>query len=320
MREQPWIKVWQEKILSSQNLRELNFTSHSLFLQLLIRVRPSGKLQGMLVYPKGKPVANEKLAKDMKLKLCLFNNALQDLLDRDIVENQTFIAKDKQIYPLLYLRKFEDLQKRNRIDGVTTVLPEDAPAPSQGCNNTGTTQNQPLDTKGVTTSETPKRESKNDMKKNNKNSIYQSLFNYWNLQEIANHRKLTNKMKRSINGRLDEGFTEAEIMRAIANYAKILKSEEYWWTHRWTALIDFLNRGIDKFKDWNIAHINYLQSDKKLAGLKDKKEEQFEASLHKIITDCKKCDGKGSIPVEDGTRECSCRKRVKELRKEHKAG
>ena len=164
--------------------------------------------------------------------------------------------------------------------------------------------------------ETHKRKSK--MKKNNKNSIYQSLFNFWNLQEIANHRKLTNKMKRCINGRLDEGFTEAEIMRAIANYAKILKSEEYWWTHRWTALIDFLNRGIDKFKDWSVAHINYLKSDKKLAGLKDKKEAQFEASLHKIITDCKKCDGQGSTPGKDGTHECSCRKKVKELRKEHK--
>jgi len=93
--------------------------------------------------------------------------------------------------------------------------------------------------------------------KNDKN-ICISIFNFWNSKEIIQHKKVTEKIKRVINGRLNEGYSESEIKQSIENYSKILKGNKYQWTYKWT-LIDFLNRGFEKFKDWEAAHQNYLK-------------------------------------------------------------
>lgn len=318
---QIWIKLWSEKILSSLNLRQCNFTENSVYLQLLLRARTGEKFTGILCFPDGRPVPDDELANDMKLKLSLFKKAVKGLVAR------TVLIKTKHG---LLIRKFKDLQKKkgdyedkDELSGTPTKQDNNNHETStkQDGNNSVTTASQlsaqTPETKGVSKNTNSHIEESN-MKKNNKNALYQSIFDHWNKENTINHRKLTNKMKRIINGRLDDGFTEAEIKQAITNYVVILESEKYWWIYTWVAMTDFLNRGLDKFKDWNIAHTNYLQSDKKLASLKDKKEEQFETGLNKIITECKKCDGKGSTLKEDGTHECSCRKRVKELRAEHK--
>ena len=82
------------------------------------------------------------------------------------------------------------------------------------------------------------------------------VFEYWNSFNIIIHKQLTDKVKRAINGRLKEKWTVEEISQSIKNYATILKSPEYYWTYKWT-LVDFLSRGIDKFKDWDVASNNY---------------------------------------------------------------
>ena len=99
---QPWIKVWQEKILSSMNLRQCNFTSHSLFLEFLIRVRPDGEWAGQLCYPDGRPIPDEELWNDIKMKARDYRNAKKRLLELNII----FVNKQGCIC----LRKFNDLQ------------------------------------------------------------------------------------------------------------------------------------------------------------------------------------------------------------------
>ena len=67
---------------------------------------------------------------------------------------------------------------------------------------------------------------------------------------------MSDKLKRAINGALKD-YTREEICAAIDNYAEILGDSKYYWTHKWT-LKEFLERGIDKFLDFETAAQNYL--------------------------------------------------------------
>jgi len=98
-----WIKLWSEKILSSLNLRQCNFTENSVYLQLLIRARTDDKFIGHLCYPDGKPMLDEELAKDMKLKVSLFKKAIDGLLERSVLIGTSHGY---------LIRKYKDLQKK----------------------------------------------------------------------------------------------------------------------------------------------------------------------------------------------------------------
>ncbi|MBD3282084.1 MAG: hypothetical protein GF387_00505 [Candidatus Portnoybacteria bacterium] len=67
---------------------------------------------------------------------------------------------------------------------------------------------------------------------------------------------MTDKRKRAISGRFNEGYTTDEIRQAIDNYANILKDDKYYFKHKWI-LEDFLQRGFEKFLDKRIAESNY---------------------------------------------------------------
>lgn len=92
---------------------------------------------------------------------------------------------------------------------------------------------------------------------NTKDSIY-SIYDFWNDLKITQHRKLTQKMKSHINARLEE-YSVDEIKESMTNYKKILESDEYFWTHKWTlqefmrpnSIIKFVtdNDPFNNFKD-----------------------------------------------------------------------
>lgn len=90
---------------------------------------------------------------------------------------------------------------------------------------------------------------------------YIDIFNYWNSKEIIIHKKLDQATSRSINAKLKD-YSLEEIKKAIHHYWIIQKNEDdiYYWNHKWT-LKDFLQRGFEKFKDWDIAHGNYLKNE-----------------------------------------------------------
>lgn len=81
------------------------------------------------------------------------------------------------------------------------------------------------------------------------------IFQRWNSKGIIQHRKLTDKIKRAINGALKD-YSEEEICQAIDNYAVILADDRYYWSYKW-GLKEFLQRGLDKFLDFDVAAQNY---------------------------------------------------------------
>lgn len=79
--------------------------------------------------------------------------------------------------------------------------------------------------------------------------IYNRFLEEWNDQGIINHKKVTTRMKKSIDKILKEAdYPLVEVFKAFENYAIILKSNDYKWSYKWT-MEDFLSRGLHKFVD-----------------------------------------------------------------------
>ena len=87
------------------------------------------------------------------------------------------------------------------------------------------------------------------------------ILDHWNSKDIIQHRKLTDKIKRAINGAL-RNYSADEICAAIDNYNTILTDEKYYWSYKWT-LQDFLQRGLEKFIDFETAAQNYQKDNPK---------------------------------------------------------
>lgn len=94
----------------------------------------------------------------------------------------------------------------------------------------------------------------NKNKSKNKENIY-TVFDFWNELQIIQHRKLTDKTEKKINSCLND-YSVEEINTAIKNYHTILESSDYYFNYRWT-LAEFLQRGLEKFLDFETARNNY---------------------------------------------------------------
>jgi len=93
-------------------------------------------------------------------------------------------------------------------------------------------------------------------KRRTNNKIYSRIFEVWNSQKIIQHRSLTDKMKRKINGLIKDKYTEGEIIHSIENYGEIVNGKGYYFKYKWT-LPDFLQRGFEKFLDLETAKANF---------------------------------------------------------------
>ncbi|MBA7577699.1 hypothetical protein ES708_19552 [subsurface metagenome] len=90
------------------------------------------------------------------------------------------------------------------------------------------------------------------------------IFNYWNEKEIIIHKKLDKATSSSINARLKDNSID-EIRDSINYYSIILKDDDYRWDYAWT-LKEFMQKGFEKFKDWDIAYKNYYIRKEKYNG------------------------------------------------------
>lgn len=84
------------------------------------------------------------------------------------------------------------------------------------------------------------------------------IYTHWNAQGIVKHQKITDAIQRKIRTKLKE-HSEGEIREAITNYANIVHSRDHYFSHKWI-LADFLQRGLEKFLDWEICYTNYLSN------------------------------------------------------------
>lgn len=88
----------------------------------------------------------------------------------------------------------------------------------------------------------------------NKKNI-SKIFNHWNGKGIVKHREIE-RFKSPIKARL-KNYSSDEIIQAIDNYDQILKSPDYYWTHKYD-LCKFLKPGnIDRFLSENNPFDNY---------------------------------------------------------------
>lgn len=69
-----------------------------------------------------------------------------------------------------------------------------------------------------------------DKERDIKNKYIRDLYNHYLSKGIIQHRKLTDAMKRAANARLRD-YNFEELKDGIDNYAKVLHSDEHWFTH-----------------------------------------------------------------------------------------
>ena len=100
-----------------------------------------------------------------------------------------------------------------------------------------------------------------DYPETNNIDIY-TLFDHWNSKEIIRHRKMNQAMQSHINARLQE-YSKEELEKAIDNYSTILKSDNYYWTHKWS-LQDFMKpNNVTRFTDEAKPLDNFKSSKRK---------------------------------------------------------
>lgn len=117
----------------------------------------------------------------------------------------------------------------------------------------------------ISTKEQQNNTNKNDKNvKNDKKDIYIEVFEFWNSKGIIRHKKLTDKMERKIKSALKD-YDIDTIKEIISTYAEVVLNDKYWFTHKWT-LDEFLQRGITKFENREVALENYLKDEYKREG------------------------------------------------------
>jgi len=83
---------------------------------------------------------------------------------------------------------------------------------------------------------------------NKEKDIVRDLFDHFLSQNIIQHKKLTNAMRSAAKARLKD-YSFDELKQAITNYATVLKSDNYWFTHKYTFADLMRDKDIRKFVD-----------------------------------------------------------------------
>lgn len=97
--------------------------------------------------------------------------------------------------------------------------------------------------------------------KENYKEIYIAIFDHWNSKGIIKHKKLTDKTKRKIKSALKD-YDVDDLKKIIDTYAEVALGEKYWFDYKWT-LEEFLQRGVMKFENREVALQNYIKDEYK---------------------------------------------------------
>jgi len=121
---------------------------------------------------------------------------------------------------------------------------------------------------------------KGSTKEVTKENIYSRIFDFWNDQKIVIHRKYPpppngkSTIKTAVNNLVKGGYSENEIRDAITVYSRILKSDRHFFNYRWS-LVEFLIRGFEKFRTWELANSNYRENNGKNADQRGPSQKQI---------------------------------------------
>lgn len=243
----------------------------SLFIHCLLKANHTDRnYQGMLVERGSFLTGRKKLAQELGLSEQQIRTSIKRLKSTN--EITTTSTNEGTLITVV---KWGDYQ----------VSEDNANQQNNQPTNQQLTNDQPATNQQLTT-------NKND---NNVNNDKNNIFTVWNEQKIVVHKK-TKKIETKIKSKLDD-YSEEEITRAIQNYQFILLSDEYFFNYKWT-LIDFLDRGLEKFMDLEVAKNNYRSKSKATAPTNkqvrqpdidetekatDEERERLRAELQKLL-------------------------------------
>lgn len=116
--------------------------------------------------------------------------------------------------------------------------------------------------KDVTLHETlrnaPDKEEDKNKKENKNNKYIRDLYDHYLSKNIIKHRKLTEQMKRNARARLRD-YSFEDLKKAIDNYAKVLHSDNHWFTHKYPFGDLMREKDITRFLDEADPLNNFLK-------------------------------------------------------------
>jgi hypothetical protein len=121
-----------------------------------------------------------------------------------------------------------------------------------------------------------------EKKEENNNTIAKDVFDFWNEQDIFQHRSLTEEIQKVILQILKR-YSLQEVKLGIERYSKIYHDTNYYFSYKWS-LKDFLTRknGISNFFDDGEKWVNYCSATPKQNHSTDCKVKEVSDGIFKI--------------------------------------
>lgn len=91
-------------------------------------------------------------------------------------------------------------------------------------------------------------------------AMIQEIFDYWNDAKITVHGVLSEARKKQIRLRLEDGYTMEQLKYWIEACSIIWKGEQYWYTHKWLDVEEFMKRGYKQFLEEKEPYTRMLKS------------------------------------------------------------
>ena len=217
-----------------------------------IRVENDGKeldidLQNGWIYKKSEDLSKETM---LNMTAKSIRNHVRELVDRGFLSERTNpkFKWDKTMQYRVNLKKIQDelYVISYYLEGYKVSISRSENISVQGEENTL------QEVENYAAIPETKAETKTDI------NIY-TIFDFWNSKNIIKHKSISKTLRGHINARLTGGYAVDELTDAMNNYAEVLQSDQYYWTHKWS-LQEFLLRGLDKFLTINNPLENYKVS------------------------------------------------------------
>lgn len=101
-------------------------------------------------------------------------------------------------------------------------------------------------------------------------SQVQEIYEHYLSKDIIKHQKITSAMRAAINARLKD-YTYDQLIQVIDNYAIVIGSDEYWFTHKY-GLADLMrDKDVRRFIDDADPLNNFRKNNYQNGGLKNGK-------------------------------------------------
>ena len=176
-------------------------------------------------------------------------NVVNEALERDIFDKQLYQSHNILTSRGIQKRYKEIVRRRKDVEVVEEYLLIDG---NFGVN----------DVINPTSSKQDDVKSTQSKVKESKVKEIKEIYEHYLSKNIIRHQKLTSPMKTAIRARLKD-YTVDQIKKAIDNYATILKSDKYWFTHKYPLADLMRDKDLRKFLDEADPFNNYAKNEYK---------------------------------------------------------